>query len=111
MQQTLSFNKKQHYVYFLDSLSRELETKELPTLNYISEFLWSESKDVKVIESFGHRLPQQENGSDCGLFMLEFMLRAFHDLNRLTDFLDNEQKRSEALFGSSLILKRREQYL
>ena len=43
--------------------------------------------------------------------MLEFMLRAFHNFSRLTDFLDNEQNRSEGLFGSNLILKRREQYL
>jgi Ulp1 family protease len=53
----------------------------------------------------------QENGSDCGLFMLEFMLRAFHDFSTLTDFLgSDEHGESETLFSSELILKRREQY-
>lgn len=80
----------------------------------MSEFIWNDSKDqVKIIENFGDRLPQQENGSDCGLFMLEFMFRAYHDFNKLTDFLDkdNEQTRPEELFDQNLIRKRRADYL
>ena len=78
----------------------------------MAEFIWTDSKEeIKIVEKFGSRLPQQQNGSDCGLFMLEFMFRAYKNFDRLTDFLDNEQNRSEQLFGSSLILKRREDYL
>ena len=80
----------------------------------ISAFIWpdAKTKDVKVISDFQQRLPQQENGSDCGIFMLEFMLRAYHDFLSLTDFLSDEAATenscTEPLFTSQLILKRRD---
>ena len=79
----------------------------------MSEYIWPDSKeDVNIIENFGDRLPQQENGSDCGLFMLEFMFRAYYNFNRLTDYLDNhkEQTGRGLLFDSELIQSRRKEY-
>ena len=82
-------------------------------MQMISNFIWPEVKGNAILKfEWEGRLPQQENGSDCGLFMLEFMLRAFHDVRTLTNFLVDENRTGnfEPLFTSDLILKRRDQY-
>lgn len=45
-------------MFFLDSLSREPESEELETIKMISDYLWPDVKDVKVVDNFAGRLPQ-----------------------------------------------------
>lgn len=73
-------------------MSRIPEKEERDTIKMISQFIWPDAKDCEVVHDFDDRLPQQDNGSDCGIFMLEFMLRAYHDLDSFTNFLSDESK-------------------
>lgn len=98
-----------HNVYYFDSANRgPVNPTVANNLIAFAKVIWP-GFDKKVVYDFGPRMPRQTNGIDCGVFALEFLIRAYMNPKKFMKAMKNKASNAP-IFSTALITSRRLQY-